>query len=72
MVGQSTRFIPDGDQIVSKTHMTRVEGETHGCRSTWQGSIEDAVLFQVRGNAEMVWIIYLLPPFKFWDVPVLQ
>jgi IS1 family transposase len=28
-------FIPDGDQSISKTSMTRVEGETRGCVTIW-------------------------------------
>ena len=42
-------FIPDGDQIVSKTYMTRVEGENRVCK---------AVCVK-RG------ILQWKPPFKF-------
>ena len=46
-------FIPDGDQIVSKTYMTRVEGENtrqrHSASST---ASQDTVLFQIRRTTE--------------------
>jgi insertion element IS1 protein InsB len=45
-------FIPDGDQIICKTYLTRVEGENtrlrHPERST---SSQDALLFKVERNA---------------------
>ncbi len=46
-------FNPDGDQIVSKTYMTRVEGENtrqrHSASST---ASKDTVLFQIRRTTE--------------------
>ena len=46
-------FIPDGDLIVSKTYMTRVEGENtrqrHSANST---ASQDTVLFQIRRTTE--------------------
>ena len=46
-------FIPDGDQIVSKTYMTRVEGENtrqrHSANST---ASQDTVVFQIRRTTE--------------------
>ncbi len=48
----STSLIPDGDQIVSKTYMTRVEGENTliGALSSPTTALEDFVLFQISGN----------------------
>ncbi len=46
-------FIPPGDQIVSKTYMTRVEGENTRLRHyPCPTPSQDIVLFQVRRNAE--------------------
>lgn len=44
-------FIPEGDQIVSKTYMTRVQGGKHSL-TPLSGSItsEDIVLFQISRN----------------------
>jgi hypothetical protein len=46
-------FIPEGDQIISKTYLIRVEGE-NTLASSLPGSVtsKDALLFQIEGNAE--------------------
>ncbi len=46
-------FIPEGDQIISKTYRTRVEGENKRLRhylTRLRRPSKDVVLFQVRGN----------------------
>lgn len=46
-------FIPDGDQIVSKTYMTRVESENTRLRHYLaRAASKDTVLFQIRRNAQ--------------------
>lgn len=46
-------FIPEGDQIVSKTYMTRIEGENTRTKAL-SGSVAspDIVLLQIRRDAE--------------------
>ena len=45
-------FIPDGDQIVSKTYMTRVEGENTIAPLPGSVASQDIVLFQIRRDVE--------------------
>ena len=51
-------FIPEGDQILSKTYMTRVEGENtrqrHSASST---ASQDTVLLQIRRTTETLYEI---------------
>ncbi len=48
-------FVNDGDQIVSKTYMTRVEGENTRLRHYLAFvASQNTMLFQVRGNAEVL------------------
>jgi IS1 family transposase len=44
-------FIPEGDQIVSKTYMTRVEGENTRLILSSSITSQDIVLFQISTNA---------------------
>jgi IS1 family transposase len=61
-------FIPDGDQIVCKTYMTRVEGENTRLRhylarlhrQTFYSKSEQMLRHSIR---------LLLHYLKFWDVP---
>jgi len=46
-------FIDSGDHIVSKTYMTRVEGENTRLRHYLARHIENVMLFQARGYAEV-------------------
>lgn len=60
-------FINAGDQIVSKTYMTRVEGENTRLRHhERQTTLENLVLFQSVGDAE-VFTSLTAPLFKILD-----
>lgn len=69
-------FIPEGDQIVSKTYMTRVEGENTRLRPghpLGRARLHRKTLCYSK-SAEMLKhsIRLLLHYLKFWDVPVPQ
>ncbi len=72
MDGRYPMFIPDGAQIVSKTHMTRVEGENTGLQH-YLGKLHRKTLRYSKSvvmleHSVRLWIHY----FKFKDVPVPQ
>jgi len=46
-------FIEQGDQIISKTYMTRVENENTRLRHYLAITSQDLVLLQVRGDVEV-------------------
>jgi IS1 family transposase len=65
-------FIPDGDQIVSKTYMTRVEGENtrlrHYLARLHRKTLCYSKSVEMLGHSIRLLIHYL----KFGDVPVPQ
>jgi insertion element IS1 protein InsB len=63
-------FMPDGDQIIGKTYMTRVEGENTRLRH-YLARLHRQTLGYSK-SAEMLAhsIRLLLHYLKFWDVPV--
>jgi insertion element IS1 protein InsB len=65
-------FIPDGDQIVSKTYMTRVEGENtrlrHYLARLQRKTLCYSKSVEMLGHSIRLLIHYL----KFGDVPVPQ
>ncbi len=63
-------FIPEGDQIVSKTYMTRVEGENTRLRH-YLARLHRKTLCYSK-SVEMLGqsIRLLLHYLRFWDVPV--
>ena len=72
------QFIPDGDQIVSKTYpkglasrrMTRVEGENTRLRH-YQARLKRKTLCYSKSEVMLRHSIKLLIHYlKFWDVPV--
>lgn len=64
------QFIPEGDQIVSKTYMTRVEGENcrlrHYLARLHRKTLCYSKTIEMLENSLKLLIHYL----KFWDVPV--
>jgi IS1 family transposase len=63
-------FIPDGDQIVSKTYMTRVEGENSRLRH-YLARLQRKTLCYSKSEIMLKYSIQLLVHYlKFWDVPV--
>ncbi|MGL4880262.1 MAG: IS1 family transposase [Waterburya sp.] len=63
-------FIPDGDQIVSKTYMTRVEGENTRLRH-YLARLKRKTLCYSKSEVMLRHSIRLLIHYlKFWDVPV--
>ncbi len=63
-------FIPDGDQIVSKTYMTRVEGENTHLRH-YLARLHRKTLCYSKSEEMLRHSIRLLIHYlKFWDVPV--
>lgn len=64
------QFIPDGDQIVSKTYMTRVEGENtrlgHYLARLHRKTLCYSKSLEMLKHSIRLLIHYL----KFWDVPV--
>jgi IS1 family transposase len=65
-------FIPDGDRIVSKTYMTRVEGENTGLRH-YLGRLHRKTLCYSKSVVMLKHSVRLLSHYlKFKDVPVPQ
>ncbi len=65
-------FIPDGNQIVSKTYMTRVEGENTGLRH-YLGRLHRKTLCYSKSVVMLEHSVKLLLHYlKFKDVPVPQ
>ena len=63
-------FIPDGDQIVCKTYMTRVEGENTRLRH-YLARLKRKTLCYSKSEVMLKHSIRLLIHYlKFWDVPV--
>ncbi len=64
------QYIPDGDQIVSKTYMTRVEGENTRLRH-YLARLHRKTLCYSKSLVMLKHSIRLLIHYlKFWDVPV--
>ncbi|WP_317107416.1 IS1 family transposase [Chroococcidiopsis sp. SAG 2025] len=65
-------FIPDGDQIVSKTYMTRVESENTRLRH-YLARLHRKTLCYSKSEEMLKYSIRLLLHYlKFWNVPVPQ
>ncbi len=63
-------FVPDGDQIVCKTYMTRVEGENTRLRH-YLARLKRKTLCYSKSKIMLKHSIRLLIHYlKFWDVPV--
>ncbi|NJR63127.1 MAG: IS1 family transposase [Cyanobacteria bacterium CRU_2_1] len=65
-------FIPEGDQIVSKTDMTRVEGENTRLRHYLARLHRQTLCYSKSVEMLAHSIRLLLHYLKFWDVPVPQ
>ena len=65
-------FIPEGDQIVSKTYMTRVEGENTRLRHYLARLHRKTLCYSKSVEMLKYSIRLLLHYLKFWDVPVPQ
>ncbi len=65
-------FIPEGDQIVSKTYMTRVEGENCRLRHYLARLHRQTLCYSKSEEMLRHSIRLLLHYLKFWDVPVPQ
>ncbi|NET11330.1 MAG: IS1 family transposase, partial [Symploca sp. SIO2B6] len=63
-------YIPDGDQIVSKTYMTRVEGENTRLRHYLARLTRKTLGYSKCVNMLKHSIRLLIDYLKFWDVPV--
>ena len=64
------QFIPDGDQIVSKTYMTRVEGENTRLRHYLARLTRKTLCYSKSVDMLKHSIRLLLHYLKFSDVPV--
>jgi insertion element IS1 protein InsB len=63
-------FIPDGDQIICKTYMTRVEGENTRLRH-YLARLHRKTLCYSKSQEMLAYSVKLLIHYlKFWDVPV--
>ena len=63
-------FIPDGDQIICKTYMTRVEGENTRLRH-YLARLHRKTLCYSKSKKMLAHSVKLLIHYlKFWDVPV--
>ena len=63
-------FIPDGDQIICKTYMTRVEGENTRLRH-YLARLHRKTLCYSKSKEMLAHSVRLLIHYlKFWDVPV--
>ncbi len=63
------QYIPDGDQIVSKTYMTRVEGENTRLRH-YLARLHRKTLCYSKSLEMLKYSLRLLIHYlKFWDVP---
>jgi IS1 family transposase len=65
-------FIPAGDQIVSKTYMTRVEGENTRLRHKLARLHRKTLCYSKSEEMLRYSIRLLLHYLKFWDVPIPQ
>jgi insertion element IS1 protein InsB len=65
-------FIPKGEQIVSKTYMTRVEGENTRLRHYLARLHRQTLCYSKSVEMLKHSIRLLLHDLKFWDVPVPQ
>ena len=65
-------FIPAGDQIVSKTYMTRVEGENTRLRNYLARLHRETLCYSKSEEMLRHSIRLLLHYLKFWDVPIPQ
>jgi IS1 family transposase len=63
-------FIPDGDQIVSKTYMTRVEGENTRLRHYLARLHRKTLCYSKSVEMLKHSVRLLLHYLKFWDVPI--
>jgi len=63
-------FIPDGDHIISKTYMTRVEGENTRLRHYLARLHRKTLCYSKSEQMLRHSIRLLLHYLKFWDVPV--
>jgi insertion element IS1 protein InsB len=63
-------FIPDGDQIICKTYMARVEGENTRVRH-YLARLHRQTLCYSKSKKMLAYSVKLLIHYlKFWDVPV--
>ena len=63
-------FIPDGDQIICKTYMTRVEGENTRLRH-YLARLHRKTLCYSKSKEMLAYSVKLLIHYlKFWDIPV--
>ena len=63
-------FIPDGDQIICKTYMTRVEGENTRLRH-YLARLHRKTLCYSKSKEMLAYSVKLLIHYlTFWDVPV--
>ena len=63
-------FIPDGDQIICKTYMTRVEGENTRLRH-YLARLHRKTLCYSKSKDMLAHSVKLLVNYlKFWDVPI--
>jgi IS1 family transposase len=63
-------FIPDGDQIICKTYLTRVEGENTRLRH-YLARLHRKTLCYSKSKEMLAYSVKLLIHYlKFWDVPV--
>jgi len=63
-------FIPDGDQIICKTYMTRVEGENTRLRHYLARLHRQTLCYSKSGEMLKHSIRLVIHYLKFWDVPV--
>ena len=64
------QFIPEGDQIVSKTYMTRVEGENTRLRHYLARLHRKTLCYSKSVEMLRHSVKLLLHYLRFWDVPV--
>ena len=63
-------FIPDGDQIISKSYITRVEGENTRLRH-YVARLHGKTLCYSKSGEMLKHLMRLVIHYlKFWDVPV--
>lgn len=65
-------FIPDGDPIISKTYMTRVEGENTRRRHYLARPHRQTLCYSKSTEMLRYSIQLLLHYLNFWDVPIPQ
>ena len=64
------QFIPEGDQIISKTYMTRVEGENTRLRHYLARLHRKTLCYSKSVEMLKHSIRLLIHYLKFWDVPI--